>query len=80
MKNQGLVVIFEVFLDMCEQLRRKIVVPGEIGAVFEVDNGDFGVDGGFFGFGGEFDQGMVGFGEVIIDDIRGGGTLDAGDF
>ena len=72
MKNQGLMVIFEILLDIFEQNIGKIAIFGEIGAIFEVDNGDFGVDGGGFGAFGEFNQGMMGASEVIIDEIRGG--------
>lgn len=58
----------------------EIAVFLEAGAVFEVDKGDFGIDSCGFSFFGEFDEGIVGLREVIIYDIWGGGTLDAGNF
>ena len=68
----------EIFADFGEQLVGKIAIFEEIGAVLEVDNGDFGVDGSGFGLLREFDEGIVGLGEVIVDDIGGGGAGDAG--
>lgn len=73
-------VILEVEGDFLKELVGKIAIFEEIGAVFEVDNVDLGVDGGGFGLFGEFDQGMTGFGEVKIDDIWSGSAVDAGDF
>lgn len=52
----------------------------EVGAVFKVDDSDLGFDGARFGLGGEFDKRGFGFGEVIIDEIRGSGAEDARDF
>lgn len=79
-KNQGLVAVFEVFGDGGEKLIGKIVIFLEVVTIFEVDNSDFGVNGGGFSAGGEFDEGFFGFGEMIIDDVRGGGAEDTGDF
>lgn len=55
----------------------KIAIFEKISAVFEVDDGRLRYDGGGFGFFGEFDKGIMGFCEMEIDDIRGGGALDA---
>ncbi len=49
-------------------------------AVFEVDDGDFGVDCGIFGFSRELDEGAFGLGEVIIGDIGCGAAENARDF
>lgn len=59
---------------------REVTVFLEIGAIFEVDECDFGVDGGGFSFFGEFDEGIMGFCEVKIDDIGSGSAFDTGDF
>lgn len=67
-------------LDFGDEGVGKIAIFGEISAILEVDEEDFGVFGGGFGLFGKFDEGMAGFCEVIIDEIRGGGAEDAGDF
>lgn len=69
--------ILNIICYFCQEKVRKVAIFGEISAVFEVDKGDFGVDGGLFGFFGEFDEGIMVFCEVIIDEIRGGGAEDA---
>lgn len=58
----------------------KIAILEEISAVFEVDDAGLRGNSGRFGFRSELDQGSVGFGEMKIDEIRGGGALDTGDF
>lgn len=55
----------------------KIAIFEKISAVFEVNDGRLGGDGGGFGFFGKLNQGIVSLGEVKIDDIRGGSALDA---
>lgn len=57
----------------------KIAVATEILTIFEVDNLDLGLDGGGFGFFGESDERMMGFGEIKIGDIRGGSALKTED-
>ena len=77
MKNKGLMFILNIILYFCQEKVGKIAIFGEIGAVFEIDKGDFGVDSGRFGFFGEFGEGIVDCGKVIVDEIRGGGAEDA---
>ena len=49
-KDEGLMMIFEVMLDVFEELIGKVAVFGEICAIFKVDEVDFWRDGGGFGF------------------------------
>lgn len=77
MKNKGLMVILNIVLYFCQEKVRKIAIFGEIGTIFEVDEGNFGVNGGRFGFFGEFGEGIMNFGEVVVDEVRGGGAEDA---
>jgi len=77
MENKGLMFILNIILYFCQEKVGKIAIFGEIGTVFEIDKGDFGVNGGRFGFFGEFGEGIVDFGKVIVDEIRGGGAEDA---
>ncbi len=79
-EDEGLMTEFEVVLDGSEEGVGKITVADEVGAIFEVDDFDVGGDGGGFGFFGQFDEGRMGGGEVIIDDIGGGSAEDGGDF
>lgn len=72
--------ILNIILYFCQEMVREVAVLGEIGAIFEIDEGDFGVDRGRFGFFGELDEGGVGFCEVVVDEIRGGGAENTGDF
>ncbi len=72
--------ILNIVSYFCQEKVGKIAIFGEIGAVFEVDEGNFWVDGGLFGFFGEFDEGVVSLGEVVIGEIGSGGTEDTGDF
>lgn len=58
----------------------EVAVFGETLAVFEVDDGDFGVDCGILGFSGELDEGAFGLGEVIIGDVWRGAAENARDF
>ncbi len=58
----------------------KVAIFEEVVAVFEVDNGSFWSDSGRFGFGCEFDKGIMGFCEMKINDIGGGGALNARNF
>lgn len=51
---------------------------GKIGAIFQVDDLDFGIEGGGFGLLVEGNEGMMGFCEVIVDNTWSGGTFDAG--
>jgi len=69
-----------IVFDSRQELIGKIAVFEEIRTVFQVDNGGFRGDSGGFGFLSELDEGMVGFCEVEIDDVRGGGALNTGDF
>lgn len=69
--------ILNIVCYFCQEKVGKVAIFGEIGTIFEVDKGDFGVDGSLFGFFGELDEGMMSFSEVIIDEIRGGGAEDA---
>lgn len=73
-------MILEVGSDFLKKLIGEIAIFEEISTILEVDNVDFWVDGGGFGFFGELDEGMTGLGEVKIDDIGSGGAVDAGDF
>ena len=72
--------ILDIVCYFCQEKVGKIAIFGEVGAIFEVDKGDFGVDGGLFGLFGELDEGMVGFGKVVVDEIRSGGTEETGGF
>lgn len=38
--------IFNIILYFCQEEVGKIAIFGEIGTVFEIDKGDFGVDSG----------------------------------
>lgn len=58
----------------------EVAVFGEILAVFEVDDRDFGIDCGILGLSGEFDEGAFRFGKMIIGDVRSGTAEDARDF
>ena len=44
MKNKGLMFILNIILYFRQEKVGKIAIFGEIGAVFEIDKGDFGVD------------------------------------
>jgi len=77
MKNKSLMFILNIVCYFCQEKVGKVAIFGEIGAVFEIDKRDFGVDGGLFGFFGELDEGMMSFSEVIVDEIRGGRAEDA---
>ena len=72
--------ILDIVCYFCQEKVGKIAIFGEIGAVFEVYQGDFGVDGGLFGFFGELDEGMAGFRKVVVDEIGGGGAEETGGF
>ncbi len=48
--------ILNIVSYFCQEKVGKIAIFGEIGAVFEVDEENFWVDGGLFGFFGEFDR------------------------
>ncbi len=78
MKNESLMFSLEVFFDSCQKLVGEVTVFKKIGAFFKIDDSYFGSDSGRFGFFGKFDEGMMGFGKVKIDDVRGGGTLNTG--
>lgn len=80
MKNESLMVSFNIFLYSCQERGGKITIFGEIIAIFEVDNGGFSGDGGRFGLNVEIDKGVAGFCKVVIDDIRGGSTENTGNF
>lgn len=77
MKNKSLMFILNIVCYFCQEKVGKVAIFGEIGTIFEVDKGDFGVNGGLFGFFGELDEGTMSFSEVIIDEIRGGGAENA---
>lgn len=79
-KNESLGVIGKILSDGSEKRIGKIAVFEEILAIFEVDEGDLRRNGGGFGFLGEGDESVVGFGEMIVGDERGGGSLKASDF
>ncbi len=59
---------------------RKVTVFRERRAIFEVDDGDFGVEGSGFGFLVEFDEGIFGFSKVVINEIRRGAAENTGNF
>ena len=80
MKNESLMFSLDIIFNGGQELVGKIAIFEKISAVFEVDDGRFRGDGSGFGFFGKFNQGIVGLGEVKIYDIRGGRTLDTGDF
>ena len=80
MENESLGVVGEIFCDGSEEGIGKIAIFEKILTIFEVDKGDFGRDGDGFGFLRESDESIVGFGEVVVSDERGGGTLKTGDF
>lgn len=77
MKNKSLMFILNIVCYFCQEKVGKVAIFGEIGTIFEVDKGDFGVNGGLFSFFGELDEGTMSFSEVIIDEIRGGGAENA---
>lgn len=79
MKDESLMFSLEVFFDGCQKLVGEVTVFKKIGAFFKVDDSDFGGDGGRLGFFGKLNEGMVSFSEMKIDDVGGGGTLNAGD-
>ncbi len=72
--------ILNIFSDGCQKRSGEIAILEKIIAFFKVDRGDGGSNGGGFGFLREFGKGVFGLGEVIIRDIRGGGTENARDF
>lgn len=74
-KNQGLMVILEILLDLGEQEVAEVAVFSEISTRFEVDNRDVGGSGGLSLFI-ESDEGIVASSEVIIGDEWGGGAED----
>lgn len=76
MKNEGLMFILNIVCYFCQEKVGKVTIFGKIGTVFEIDKGDFGVNGGLFGFFGELYERMMSFSEVIVDEIRGGGAED----
>lgn len=69
--------ILNIVCYFCQEKVGKVAILGEISTVFEIDEGDFGVNGGLFGFFGELDERMASFSEVIINEIRGGGAENA---
>ena len=50
MKDESLAVVFEVIFDRVEKWGGEVAIFGEVVMRFEVDDLDFGFDGGFFGF------------------------------
>lgn len=78
-KDEGLMVVIKVGLDGFEELVGEIAIFGEVLAILEVD--DLSVDfcRGGFGLLTEGDEGIVGFGKVIISDERSGGAEKVGD-
>lgn len=80
MKNQSLVAVLEVVFDGVKKCGAKIAVFGEIITVSQVDEVNFGLFGGSFGFFFDGNEGIFGFSEVVIFDIRGGGAEDKRDF
>ena len=78
-KNQGLAMIFEIIRDRFKERVAEIAVFTKFITVFKINNFDMRRNGGFFGFFGEGDKGIFGFGEVVIGEGRGGGTENARD-
>lgn len=78
MKNESLMFSLKVFSDTCQERGGKIAIASEIGAIFEIDGGNFGFGGGSFGFLVEINEALVSFSKVIIGDIRSSSAFDAG--
>lgn len=78
MKDEGLILMLEIALDVGEEGGGEIVILSELVTLFEVDDGDFGGGGRRFGFLAELGESVLRLGEVIIDDIRGGGAKETG--
>lgn len=55
----------------------KVAIFEKVSAVFKIDDGRLRCDSGGLGFFGKLNQGIVGLSEVKVDDVGGGGTLDA---
>ncbi len=49
-------VVLDILLDIFEQKVGKIAIFGEIGAILEVDDSNFGINSGGFGSLGKFNQ------------------------
>lgn len=77
-KDEGLTFGLEVVLDIGEEGCGEVVVFGEIVVFLEVDESDFGLGRGRFGFLAELDKSLLRFSEVIINNIGCGGAKDAG--
>lgn len=66
MKDQGLVVIFEIGVDFLQKKIGKIAVFREISAIFEVNNLNFRSNSGVFSFFAETNQRRMILGEIVI--------------
>lgn len=80
MKNESLMMMLKIIIDSCQELIGKIAIFAKISAITQINDGKIRRNGGGFSFFGEFDKGMTGLCEVIIDQIRCSGALKAGDF
>ena len=72
-------MIFEIVRDRFEERIAKIAVFAKLITIFEINNFNMGWNSSGFGFFGEGDEGVFGFGEVVIGESRGGGTENARD-
>lgn len=59
MKKQSLLVLFEIIFDVLQQSIGKIAIAREKGAIFKVDEANFGLTGDGFGLFREGDVGMI---------------------
>lgn len=71
---------FNIILDGCQERGGEIAIFEKIVTVLEVDNSDFGLDGGGLGFLVEFDEGLFGLGKMVVDNVGSGGAENARDF
>ncbi len=71
-------LMLEIVLDVGEEGSGEVMILGELVALFEIDDGDLSGGRGRLGLLAEFGESVLRLGEVIIDDIRGGGAEEAG--
>lgn len=60
-------VVLEILLDIFEQKVGKIAIFGEISAILEINDSNFGINSGGFGSLGKFNQRMVSTCEMIVN-------------
>lgn len=68
----------DIIFYICQERSGEVTIFGKIIAIFEVDKGGFGGDGGVFGFLMKLDKGLLGLGKVVVGNVGGGGAEDAG--